>query len=170
MINNYNISFFENYNDFLINICNMQNNNITYILNKPEEINNLIEKTIYDIASYHLNKINKNISEVFVEFWFKKSAFPNPATQTAIEGIFYMASTGSDDKEKNFALYSDSNDATKIYSEYWDGAFQKFYFEYDRNFQKNLNANHLFQYNLVYLIDFEYIQYLHLIPYMFHIS
>lgn len=95
-----------------------QNNDNVY-----DSANNLIENTrlIYSSGST-------------VEFWLKKSSFANSATETGVECIFYMASTGSDNKEKNFSIYlvnTTADERKKIYADYWDGAIQEFGFEYN---------------------------------------
>jgi hypothetical protein len=65
---NLNIDYNLLINDFLDISDNL------YLLNLQKSYNKytLIEKIVYEIASYHINNINMNINEnMFVEFWFK---------------------------------------------------------------------------------------------------
>jgi len=65
--------------------------------NKLENIDNLFAKR------------RENTRFIFstgstIEFWLKKNAYADYSTQTSYETIFYMASSGSDNKDKAFAI------------------------------------------------------------------
>jgi hypothetical protein len=82
-LNNWLLSCSLNDNDknnldiLLNNICEINESNITYLLNN-KNINNIIEKIIYDISVFHLNKLNVELNEsIFIEFWFKKYSKDN---------------------------------------------------------------------------------------------
>jgi hypothetical protein len=57
----------------LINECILAKINApAYILNHSKNHFNLIEKYVYDIANFHLNRMNIKFDEnIFIEFWFK---------------------------------------------------------------------------------------------------
>ena len=59
--------------DFLIKISRLHETNITYLLNM-DNIENIIEKTIYDIASFHIKNLNMDIDNKYIEFWFKSAS------------------------------------------------------------------------------------------------
>ena len=60
--------------EFLIKISRLHETNITYLLNM-DNIENVIEKTVYDIASFHLKNLNMDIDNKYIEFWFKSATF-----------------------------------------------------------------------------------------------
>jgi len=66
-----------------------QNNDNVYDLN-----NNLRENTRFIFSSGST-----------IEFWLKKNAFANVSTQTEKEAIFYTATTGSVDKDRNLTIF-----------------------------------------------------------------
>lgn len=66
---------------------------------------NQSQNNIYDPA----NGRRENTRFIFssgstVEFWLKKNAYADYSTQTSYETVFYMASTGSDNKDRAFAV------------------------------------------------------------------
>jgi len=110
-----------------------------YISFYNQSVNN-----IYDLE----NNRRENTRFIFssgstIEFWLKKNAFVNSVTQTSIEGIFYMASTGSDDKDKDFTIYlvSAAGYENKIYSEYYVNGSQEFLFEYNAGINTIADSN-----------------------------
>lgn len=72
-----------------------------------------------------------------VEFWFKKNAYADYSSQTSYETIFYMASTGSDNKDKSFAIVlpTTSSLQSRIEALYYTNqqsvAVQQFSFSFD---------------------------------------
>lgn len=49
-----------------------------YLLNFKKEQFNLIEKYVYDIAIFHLQRLNIVLNdEIFIEFWFKHKIVDN---------------------------------------------------------------------------------------------
>lgn len=67
----------EKINIILSNVCQLQDSNVTCILNPLNKINNIIEKYIYDIAEFHIKRLNKNPENTYIEFWFKNNNNPD---------------------------------------------------------------------------------------------
>ena len=42
-----------------------------YVLDTSKPTFSLIEKYVYDVANFHFSRLGLNISDKFVEFWFK---------------------------------------------------------------------------------------------------
>jgi hypothetical protein len=62
--------------EILLSACNINEENMTFLLNN--KFDNIVEKTVYDIASFHLKKMDKEINETtFIEFWFKANGIPS---------------------------------------------------------------------------------------------
>lgn len=61
----------DNYTTLLIEYSN--SNNIEYLLDKTKTEYSLIEKTVYDISNFHLNRLNIDINseDIYISFWFK---------------------------------------------------------------------------------------------------
>ena len=80
---------------------------------------NQSKNNVYDPA----NNRRENTRFIFlsgstVEFWLKKNAYPDAATQTTRECVFYMASTGSTNKDKALAIIL-PNDYGNYRNEIW---------------------------------------------------
>jgi hypothetical protein len=75
-LKNYKINGYsdEIYN-ILLNGCLTNEENMSFLLNK--KVNNIVEKIVFDIATFHLNNMNMVLDESkFVEFWFKENDQP----------------------------------------------------------------------------------------------
>lgn len=76
-------------------------NNVEYISFYNQNNNNL----------YNPEKgLRENTRFIFasgstLEFWMKKDSFADSSTETSVETIFYLASTGSDNKDKRFTAH-----------------------------------------------------------------
>jgi hypothetical protein len=66
---------------------------------------NQSQNNVYDPA----NGLRENTRFIFssgstIEFWMKKDSYADYSSQSAYEVVFYMASTGSDNKDKSFSI------------------------------------------------------------------
>lgn len=94
---------------------------------------NMAKNNVYDPS----NLRRENTRFIFssgstVEFWMKKNAFV-PALSSSNEYIFYMASTGSANKDKTFTIYLSTSPAStgKIWTEYYANASSQFNYDFD---------------------------------------
>jgi len=66
-------SFGDNFTNFKSNTKRGYKN--TYLLNTSKESFNYIEKIVYDLSKFHLNRLNIELNDVYIEFWFKHVPF-----------------------------------------------------------------------------------------------
>jgi hypothetical protein len=77
--NNLSDSNNNKFETLLNELCFAIEPKITYLLDKSNTNNfSIIEKMIYDISIFHLQRLNKEMNDnIYIEFWFKKYEFVN---------------------------------------------------------------------------------------------
>jgi hypothetical protein len=91
-INYWDISFKNNESIHLLNLLNKCNidspKSLSYLLNHNKKKFDIIEKYVYDIAKFHLNKMNIELdNNIFIEFWFKNNGYLNMHIDSDSESV-----------------------------------------------------------------------------------
>lgn len=73
LLRNFNLPYFTENNDFKQNLLVFMEKFPlhTFLLNKQKNTINILEKVVYDLSLYHIEKDNKNIDDFEIEFWIK---------------------------------------------------------------------------------------------------